>query len=156
MGRLRVDGSEAWFAAYVEELASVIGHADRVAPLPSRVLPRTSDQLSWLMKCNSDRCWAETRIGAVTAAIRSTLLRSQASSKPELLLSHRGPRRAFVRETARDCFPVEQGKVTNVRSAVGLLWQIDNWVIRMLCDKREIARALGLYPARLFLAHAGS
>ena len=33
MGRRLVDGSEARFAAYVEELASVIGHADRVAPL---------------------------------------------------------------------------------------------------------------------------
>jgi SRSO17 transposase len=33
MGRQRVDGSEARFAAYVEGLASVIGHADRVAPL---------------------------------------------------------------------------------------------------------------------------
>src|SRR5580765_2911576 len=33
MGRRLVDGSEARFAAYVEGLASVIGHADRVAPL---------------------------------------------------------------------------------------------------------------------------
>lgn len=33
MGRRLVDGSEVRFAAYVEELASVIGHADRVAPL---------------------------------------------------------------------------------------------------------------------------
>jgi len=33
MGRRLVDGSEARFAAYVEELASVIGHADCVAPL---------------------------------------------------------------------------------------------------------------------------
>ena len=33
MGRHLVDGSEARFAAYVEELASAIGHADRVAPL---------------------------------------------------------------------------------------------------------------------------
>src|SRR5262245_31411650 len=33
MGRQLVDGSEARFAAYVEELASAIGHADRVAPL---------------------------------------------------------------------------------------------------------------------------
>src|SRR5262245_17478631 len=33
MGRRLVDGSEARFAAYVEELASIIGHADRVAPL---------------------------------------------------------------------------------------------------------------------------
>jgi len=33
MGRNLADGSEARFAAYVEGLASVIGHADRVAPL---------------------------------------------------------------------------------------------------------------------------
>jgi len=33
MGRRLTDGSEARFAAYVEGLASVIGHADRVAPL---------------------------------------------------------------------------------------------------------------------------
>src|SRR5262249_3156034 len=33
MGRRLADGSDARFAAYVEELASVIGHADRVAPL---------------------------------------------------------------------------------------------------------------------------
>jgi SRSO17 transposase len=33
MGRRLVDDSEARFAAYVEELASVVGHADRVAPL---------------------------------------------------------------------------------------------------------------------------
>src|SRR5262245_22862893 len=33
MGRRQADGSEARFAAYVEELASVIGHADRVGPL---------------------------------------------------------------------------------------------------------------------------
>jgi len=33
MGRRLVDGSEARFAAFVEGLASVIGHADRVAPL---------------------------------------------------------------------------------------------------------------------------
>jgi SRSO17 transposase len=33
MGPRLVDGSEARFAAYVEGLASVIGHADRVAPL---------------------------------------------------------------------------------------------------------------------------
>jgi SRSO17 transposase len=33
MGRRLIDGSEARFAAFVEELASVIGHADRVAPL---------------------------------------------------------------------------------------------------------------------------
>jgi SRSO17 transposase len=33
MGRRRAEGSEERFAAYVEELASVIGHADRVPPL---------------------------------------------------------------------------------------------------------------------------
>ena len=33
MARRLADGSEARFAAYVEELARVIGHADRVAPL---------------------------------------------------------------------------------------------------------------------------
>jgi len=33
MGRQLADGTEARFAAYVEGLASVIGHADRVAPL---------------------------------------------------------------------------------------------------------------------------
>jgi SRSO17 transposase len=33
MGRRLTDGSEARFAGYIEELASVIGHADRVAPL---------------------------------------------------------------------------------------------------------------------------
>ena len=33
MGRALASGSEARFAAYVEGLASVIGHADRVAPL---------------------------------------------------------------------------------------------------------------------------
>ena len=33
MGRRQADGSESRFAAYVEELASVIGHADRVGPL---------------------------------------------------------------------------------------------------------------------------
>jgi SRSO17 transposase len=33
MGRRLVEGSEARFAAYVEELATAIGHADRVAPL---------------------------------------------------------------------------------------------------------------------------
>ena len=33
MGRRLADGSEARFAAYVEELAWVIGHADCVAPL---------------------------------------------------------------------------------------------------------------------------
>jgi SRSO17 transposase len=33
MARRLAEGSEARFAAYVEELASVIGHADRVAPL---------------------------------------------------------------------------------------------------------------------------
>src|SRR5262245_20893054 len=33
MGRPLVDGSEARFTAYVEELAIVVGHADRVGPL---------------------------------------------------------------------------------------------------------------------------
>jgi SRSO17 transposase len=33
MGRRLADGSEARFAAYVEGLAGVIGHADRIAPL---------------------------------------------------------------------------------------------------------------------------
>jgi len=33
MGRRLADGSEARFDAYVEGLAGVIGHADRVAPL---------------------------------------------------------------------------------------------------------------------------
>jgi len=33
MGRRLAEGSEERFASYVEELASVIGHADRVAPL---------------------------------------------------------------------------------------------------------------------------
>ena len=33
MGRRRADGSDARFTAYVEALASVIGHADRVGPL---------------------------------------------------------------------------------------------------------------------------
>jgi SRSO17 transposase len=33
MGRRLADGSEARFAAYIEGLASVIGHADRIAPL---------------------------------------------------------------------------------------------------------------------------
>jgi SRSO17 transposase len=33
MGRRLEDGSEARFAAYVEGLASVIGHADRIVPL---------------------------------------------------------------------------------------------------------------------------
>jgi SRSO17 transposase len=33
MARRLTDGSEARFAAYVEGLTSVIGHADRVAPL---------------------------------------------------------------------------------------------------------------------------
>src|SRR4029450_2105633 len=33
MGRRWAEGSDERFAAYVEELASVIGHADRVAPL---------------------------------------------------------------------------------------------------------------------------
>src|SRR5215468_2883077 len=33
MGRRLADGGEERFATYVEELASVIGHADRVAPL---------------------------------------------------------------------------------------------------------------------------
>jgi SRSO17 transposase len=33
MGRKLADGSEARFASYVDEIASVIGHADRVAPL---------------------------------------------------------------------------------------------------------------------------
>lgn len=33
MGRRLADGSEARFAAFIEELASVIGHADRVVPL---------------------------------------------------------------------------------------------------------------------------
>ena len=33
MGRRLADGGEARFAAYIEGLASVIGHADRVAPL---------------------------------------------------------------------------------------------------------------------------
>src|ERR1700752_1174573 len=33
MGRRLEDGGAARFAAYVEELASVIGHADRIAPL---------------------------------------------------------------------------------------------------------------------------
>jgi SRSO17 transposase len=33
MGRQMADGSDTRFADYVEELGSVIGHADRVAPL---------------------------------------------------------------------------------------------------------------------------
>ena len=33
MGRRLAEGSEERFASYVEELASVIGHADRVEPL---------------------------------------------------------------------------------------------------------------------------
>jgi SRSO17 transposase len=33
MGRRQADGSEARFAAYVDGLASVIGHADREGPL---------------------------------------------------------------------------------------------------------------------------
>jgi SRSO17 transposase len=33
MGRRVAEGSEERFAAYVEEVASIIGHADRMAPL---------------------------------------------------------------------------------------------------------------------------
>ena len=49
----------------------------------SRTLVRTlsSDQPPWLMKCNID-FGAETRSGAVTAAIGSTLLCSQGSNSP--------------------------------------------------------------------------
>src|SRR5215467_4676694 len=48
----------------------------------SRTLPRifSSDQSPWLMKCNIDRCWAETRSGAAIAAIGDTLLRSPGSN----------------------------------------------------------------------------
>jgi hypothetical protein len=44
MGCRRADGSEARFTAYVEALASVIGHADRLGPLDAYwtglILPR--------------------------------------------------------------------------------------------------------------------
>jgi len=44
MGCRRADGSEARFTAYVEALASAIGHADRVGPLEAYwtglILPR--------------------------------------------------------------------------------------------------------------------
>jgi len=38
MGRRLVDGSEARFAAYIEELASVNGHADRVPPFEAHCI----------------------------------------------------------------------------------------------------------------------
>ena len=50
----------------------------------SRTLARTvsSDQRPSPTKCNSDWCCAAVRSGAVTAAIGSTLLRSQGSISP--------------------------------------------------------------------------
>jgi hypothetical protein len=62
-----------------------------IAPLPSmigtvsswiRLRTRSSDHAALATKCSSDWCLAETRAGAVTAAIGSTLLRSPGSSKP--------------------------------------------------------------------------
>ncbi len=40
----------------------------------------SSDQGALATKCSSDWCWADTRVGAVTAAIGSTLLRSPSIS----------------------------------------------------------------------------
>jgi hypothetical protein len=50
----------------------------------SRTLPSTisSDQRPSPTKCNSDWCCAAVRSGAVTAAIGSTLLRSQGIIRP--------------------------------------------------------------------------
>jgi len=47
-----------------------------------RLSTRSSDHGALATKCSSDWCWAETRAGAVIAAIGSTLLRSTGSSKP--------------------------------------------------------------------------
>jgi hypothetical protein len=43
---------------------------------------RSSDHAALATKCSNDWCLAETRAGAVTAAIGSTLLRSPGINKP--------------------------------------------------------------------------
>jgi hypothetical protein len=47
------------------------------------------------MKCNIDWCWAETRSGAVAAAIGSTLLRSLGINRPMQYASSGATRSAF-------------------------------------------------------------
>src|SRR5215217_6359519 len=59
--------------ASIAPLLSMIGRVSSC----TRLSTRSSDHGALAMKCSSDRCWAETRAGAVTAAIGSTLLRQQ-------------------------------------------------------------------------------
>jgi len=61
MGRRLAQGSEERFAAYVEELASVIGHADRVAPLDP-----------WLTACICRKSERMTKHVAVSPACLMT------------------------------------------------------------------------------------
>jgi SRSO17 transposase len=98
MGRRLVDGSEARFAAYVEELASVIGHADRVAPLEAYctglLLPcerksvepmaavtaptRVSAQHQSLLHFISQGSWSDEKIlGKATAQVARWLRRGK-------------------------------------------------------------------------------
>src|SRR3954454_15240942 len=71
-----------------------------IAPLPSMsgtlsscIRPRTrsSDHGALATKCSSDWCLAETRAGAVTAAIGSTLLRSRQQQAPAIITQRLGP-----------------------------------------------------------------
>jgi hypothetical protein len=64
--------------------ASIAPLASMSGTVSSCIRPRTRsfDHGALATKCSNDWCWAETRAGAVTAAIGSTLLRSPGSSKP--------------------------------------------------------------------------
>jgi hypothetical protein len=64
--------------ASIAPLSSMIGRINSCI----RLRTRSSDHGALATKCSSDWCLAETRAGAVTAAIGSTLLRSPGSSKP--------------------------------------------------------------------------
>jgi hypothetical protein len=64
--------------ASIASLRSMIGRVNSCI----RLRTGSFDHGALATKCSSDWCLAETRAGAVTAAIGSTLLRSPGSSKP--------------------------------------------------------------------------
>jgi SRSO17 transposase len=99
MGRRQADGSEARFAAYVDELASVIGHADREGPLrdycTGLILPgerksvepiaaitspeRVSAQHQSLLHFVSQGCWSDEN---VMAKVRALVLPQMQRNEP--------------------------------------------------------------------------
>ena len=88
MGHRLAQGSDERFAAYVEELASVIGHADRVGPLEAYCI----GLLLPSEPCNHD----ERRARARAQTVRRAALSCRASTAEKLNVEQSLVEYAFV------------------------------------------------------------